>query len=256
MLVRTGWARRQARPIWPTPGFQRAATSRGAPHRRRGRSRRRGDELTSLPPRETSLRRCAGSLAALLAAAARGSDILAFGDSLTAGSACRPEQAFPARLEARLHERRDRRRVVNAGVSGDTTADGLARLDWALADKPDLVILELGANDALRGIEPSTVRANLDAMIGKIQATGAKVLLLGMLAPPNWGEDYKRAFDQIYPELARAPRRAALSVFSRRCGDEPGAQSARRPAPERAGRRRARRPHRAASSPARSEAAS
>ncbi len=129
--------------------------------------------------------------------------ILGFGDSLTAGYGVPAGQAFPARLEAWLHERGIAARVVNAGVSGDTTAGGLARLDWALADKPDLVILALGSNDALRGIEPSTVRDNLDKMIGKIEATGAKVLLLGMLAPPNWGEEYKRAFDQIFPELAR-----------------------------------------------------
>ena len=133
---------------------------------------------------------------------ARAPVILDFGDSLTAGYGVPVGQAFPARLEAWLHERGIAARVVNAGVSGDTTAGGLARLDWALADKPDLVILALGANDALRGIEPSTVRGNLDKMIGRIEATGAKVLLLGMLAPPNWGEEYKRAFDQIFPELA------------------------------------------------------
>ena len=94
--------------------------------------------------------------------------------------------------------------IVNAGNSGDTTADGLARLDWSLADKPDLVILELGANDALRGLDPVAVRANLDKMIGKIQASGAKVLLAGMLAPANWGEAYQQAFNRIYPELAEA----------------------------------------------------
>ena len=97
-------------------------------------------------------------------------------------------------------------RVVNAGVSGDTTTDGLARLDWALADKPDLVILALGANDALRGIDPAMVRDNLDKMIQKIEAGGAKVLLLGMLAPPNWGAAYDRAFDRIFPDLAQAHR--------------------------------------------------
>jgi len=136
-------------------------------------------------------------------AAGRVPVILDFGDSLTAGYGLPAGQAFPARLEARLHQQGIEARVVNAGVSGDTTAGGLARLDWALADKPDLVILALGANDALRGIEPSTVRENLDKMIGKIEASGAKVLLLGMLAPPNWGEEYRHAFDQIFPELAR-----------------------------------------------------
>jgi acyl-CoA thioesterase-1 len=136
-------------------------------------------------------------------AAARVPLILGFGDSLTAGYGMTAAQAFPARLEAWLHERGIAARVVNAGVSGDTTAGGLARLDWALADKPDLVILALGANDALRGVEPSAVRDNLDKMIGKIEASGAKVLLLGMLAPPNWGDEYKREFDGIFPELAR-----------------------------------------------------
>jgi len=136
-------------------------------------------------------------------AAGRVPVILDFGDSLTAGYGLPAGEAFPARLEAWLHHQGIEARVVNAGVSGDTTAGGLARLDWALADKPDLVILALGANDALRGIEPSTVRENLDKMIGKIDASGAKVLLLGMLAPPNWGEEYRRAFDQIFPELAR-----------------------------------------------------
>lgn len=129
--------------------------------------------------------------------------ILDFGDSLTAGPGLAATQAFPARLEAWLHRQGIQAKVINSGVTGDTTADGLARLDWALADRPDLVILELGANDALRGIDPSTVRDNLDKMIGKIEASGAKVLLLGMLAPPNWGEEYKHAFDQIYPDLAR-----------------------------------------------------
>jgi acyl-CoA thioesterase-1 len=129
--------------------------------------------------------------------------ILDFGDSLTAGFGLPAAQAFPAKLEAWLHERGIAARVVNAGVSGDTTAGGLARLDWALADKPDLVILALGANDALRGTDPLSVRGNLEKMIEKIEASGAKVLLLGMLAPPNWGDEYKRAFDQIFPELAR-----------------------------------------------------
>jgi acyl-CoA thioesterase-1 len=137
-------------------------------------------------------------------AAARVPEVLAFGDSLTAGLGLPAEAAFPSRLEARLKEEGVGLHVVNAGVSGDTTAGGLARLDWALADKPDFVILELGANDALRGIEPATVRANLDAMIGKIQASGAKLLLMGMRAPPNWGKDYQEQFDRIYPELAHA----------------------------------------------------
>jgi acyl-CoA thioesterase-1 len=129
--------------------------------------------------------------------------ILVLGDSLTAGFGISREAAFPAQLEARLRERGEGARVVNAGVSGDTTTGGLARVDRVLAEKPDLVILELGANDALRGIQPATVRGNLDAIIAKIQASGAKLLLTGMRAPPNWGEEYRAAFDQIYPDIAR-----------------------------------------------------
>jgi acyl-CoA thioesterase I len=139
--------------------------------------------------------------------------IVDFGDSLTAGYGLMPGEAFPARLEAWLHQHGIAARVINAGVSGDTTTDGLARLDWALADKPDLVILALGANDALRGIDPAIVRANLQAMIRKIKAAHAEVLLLGMLAPPNWGPSYDRAFDRIFPELARADHVALYPFF-------------------------------------------
>jgi acyl-CoA thioesterase I len=130
--------------------------------------------------------------------------ILDIGDSLTSGYGLPAEQAFPTRLEAWLRRKGIEARVVNAGVSGDTTASGLALLDWELADKPDLVILALGGNDALRGIDPDTVRTNLDKMIQRIETSGAKVLLLGMISPPNWGEEYKRAFDRIFPELAEA----------------------------------------------------
>ena len=138
-----------------------------------------------------------------MSAAAHIPVILDFGDSLSAGYGLAPEQAFPVRLEAALRRQGIEVRVVNGGVSGDTTAGGLARLDWALADKPDLVILELGANDALRGIDPATVRDNLDKIIRKIEADGAKVLLVGMLAPPNWGAEYKSDFDRIFLELAK-----------------------------------------------------
>ena len=141
---------------------------------------------------------------AAMQAAAKTPEILAFGDSLTAGYGLPAAAAFPARLEARLRAEGIDVKIVNGGVSGDTTTDGLARLDWALADKPDLVILALGANDALRGIAPSVVRGNLDKMIDKIIASGAKLLLLGMLAPTNWGAAYKEDFDRIYPDLAKA----------------------------------------------------
>jgi acyl-CoA thioesterase I len=139
------------------------------------------------------------------AAAAEPMVILVLGDSFTAGLGVPREAAFPARLEERLRQTWKAVQVVNAGVSGDTTAGGLARVDRALAQaKPDLVLLELGANDALRGIPPAVVRASLDAIIARIQASGAKLLLTGMRAPPNWGEDYRAAFDRIYPDLARS----------------------------------------------------
>lgn len=131
-------------------------------------------------------------------------EILAFGDSLTAGFGLPASAAFPERLAARLKDGGIDVKMINGGVSGDTTTGGLARLDWALADKPDLVLLELGANDALRGIDPAIIRANLDKMIDKIKDSGAKVVLLGMIAPANWGQPYKDQFDRIYPELAKA----------------------------------------------------
>ena len=143
-------------------------------------------------------------LALTAPAGARVPEILAFGDSLTAGLGLPADATFPSRLEARLKAEGTLVHVVNAGVSGDTTAGGRARLDWALADKPDIVILELGANDALRGIDPAIVRANLEAMIAKIQASGAKLLLMGMRAPANLGDEYQREFERIYPELAHA----------------------------------------------------
>jgi len=129
--------------------------------------------------------------------------ILAFGDSLTAGYGVMPEQAFPARLQARLVAHGIAAEVVNGGVSGDTTADGVARLDWALADRPDIVLVELGANDALRGIDPKLTYANLDKILTRFQASGAKVMLLGMLAPANWGREYQQEFAAIYPDLAK-----------------------------------------------------
>lgn len=141
---------------------------------------------------------------AAMPALAKTPEVLAFGDSLTAGLGLPASAAFPAQLEARLKAQGVDAKIVNAGVSGDTTTDGLARLDWALADKPDCVILALGANDALRGIDPKIVRANLDKMIDKIKASGAKLLLLGMLAPSNWGAQYEHEFDAIYPDLAKA----------------------------------------------------
>ncbi|MGE0152680.1 MAG: arylesterase [Reyranellaceae bacterium] len=129
--------------------------------------------------------------------------VAAFGDSLVAGYGLPETQAFPARLEAALKERGHNVRVVNAGVSGDTSAGGKARLDWTLADKPQIVIVELGANDALRGLDPAQTEANLDDILARAKASGARVLLAGMRAPTNWGRQYQEQFDGIFPRLAR-----------------------------------------------------
>ena len=129
--------------------------------------------------------------------------VLAFGDSLTAGFGLPPDKSFPAQLEAKLKREGRAARVINAGVSGDTSAGGLARLDWALADAPDIVILELGANDGLRGVEPKIVAANLDKIVSRLKAKGIVVLLAGMRAPPNMGRAYGRDFDAVFPELAK-----------------------------------------------------
>ena len=145
------------------------------------------------------------TLALLLAdpaAAAETVRIVALGDSLTAGYGLNGEDSFPAVLEAKLRERGHDIEVANAGVSGDTTRGGLERLDWAVPDGTDAVIVELGANDALRGIEPGATRANLEAIVERLVERDIAVLLAGMQAPPNLGEDYAAAFNAIYPDLA------------------------------------------------------
>jgi acyl-CoA thioesterase I len=158
------------------------------------------------------------ALAGMLMTAIRPADaapparILAFGDSLTAGFGLPPEAAFPVILQAKLAADGIPATIANGGVSGDTTAGGLARLDWALADKPDYVLLELGANDALRGIDPKVTRDNLDQMLARLTARGVHVLLLGMMAPTNWGPEYQKDFDAIFPALA-AKYRVPLYPF-------------------------------------------
>jgi acyl-CoA thioesterase-1 len=153
-----------------------------------------------------------GAAAPALAAAGNVPLIVALGDSLTAGYGLAPEQAFPVRLAAYLAAHGVKVGIENAGVSGDTTAGGRARLDWALADKPRYAIVELGANDALRGIDPGAAEANLDAILTALDRRGVKVLLAGMLAPPNLGRDYGDAFKAIYPRLA-ARHHALLYPF-------------------------------------------
>ena len=132
--------------------------------------------------------------------------IVALGDSLFTGYGLEPGQSYPARLEAALRARGINARITNAGVSGDTTGGGAGRLDFTLNSMvrpPALVIISLGGNDMLRGLSPDQTRQNLDAMLGKLKARGIPVVLLGMLAAPNLGADYRAAFDPIYPALAK-----------------------------------------------------
>ena len=128
--------------------------------------------------------------------------IVAFGDSLTAGYQLPGDAAFPSQLEAALKKEGLNVTVVNAGVSGDTSTGGLSRLEWSLTDDVDAVILELGANDALRGISPELTEKALNDIVQKLKDRKIAVLVAGMLAPPNLGEDYAEAFNPIYERLA------------------------------------------------------
>ena len=135
-------------------------------------------------------------------AAAEPARILALGDSLTAGRGLERQDSFPAQLQRALNRDGFDAVVSNAGVSGDTSAGGRARLDWVLAEKPSVAIVELGANDGLRGLDPETTFANLDAIVERLEGAGVAVLLTGMRAPPNLGREYGRAFAALYPRLA------------------------------------------------------
>jgi acyl-CoA thioesterase I len=128
--------------------------------------------------------------------------LLAFGDSLTAGYGLPEKDGFTSQLQQALRARGHDVVVINGGVSGDTMAGGLERVEWSLADKPQAVIVALGGNDLLRAIDPQRTRASLDAILSKFTDAGVKVLLAGMLAPVNLGPDYRAAFDALYPELA------------------------------------------------------
>ena len=144
------------------------------------------------------------ALLSVAAGEARGEGVVvALGDSLTAGLGVAADEAFPARLQARLRAEGYDYRVVNAGVSGDTTAGGLRRVDWALRAHPDVVIVALGANDGLRGQSPQAIRANLEEIVARLQAAGARVLLVGMRLPPNYGAEYTKEFEAVFPAVAR-----------------------------------------------------
>ena len=128
--------------------------------------------------------------------------IVAFGDSLTAGFGLQNSDSFPAQLEKALKARGQEVKIVNAGVSGDTVAAGLARLDWALPDDASGVIIELGANDALQGLDPAATKATLEKIITDVKARGLPILLAGMEAPRNLGKDYVEQFRALYVDLA------------------------------------------------------
>lgn len=139
--------------------------------------------------------------------------IVAFGNSLTAGLGVTPADSYPAQLQEKLVLAGYRYRVINAGVSGDTTAGALRRLDWVLKSKPEIVIIELGANDGLRGLDLKETRANLEQIVQRVLAAGAIVVLAGMKLPPNYGPEYTRAFQNIYTDIAKAYNVAVFPFF-------------------------------------------
>lgn len=139
--------------------------------------------------------------------------ILAFGDSLTAGYGTPPEENYPARLQVMLDAAGYEYRVVNGGVSGDTTAGGLRRINWSLRLKPSIVILELGANDGLRGLPLDAMRSNLDGIIQRCNEANAQVLLAAMKIPPNYGEEYTTGFEQTFHRLAKKHELPLIPFF-------------------------------------------
>ena len=147
--------------------------------------------------------------------------IVAFGDSLTAGLGVPAEESYPARLQARLSAEGYHYRVVNAGVSGDTTAGGLRRVDWALRLRPDVVIVELGTNDALRGQDLSAVRTNLDQLVARFQSAGARVLIAGMRLPLNYGDRYGTEFQRLFETVAKQRGAALMPFFLDGVGGDP-----------------------------------
>lgn len=152
--------------------------------------------------------------ACLLQAATPTKTILFFGDSLTAGYGLSTEEAFPAQVEKIINEKEKRCKVINAGLSGETSAGGLSRIDWILRQPIDIFVLELGANDGLRGLPLEQTEKNLQAIIDKVRAKypSVKIVLAGMLVPPNMGKEYSTQFQTIYPTLAKK-NKATLIPF-------------------------------------------
>jgi acyl-CoA thioesterase I len=144
-------------------------------------------------------------LLAVLPVPARGTErvVVTLGDSLTAGLGVAADEAWPALIESRLRREGYAYRVVNAGVSGDTTAGGLRRVDWVLRSRPEVAVVALGANDGLRGLATDAMESNLVAIVERLRAGGARVLVAGMQVPPNYGAAYARAFSGVFPDVAR-----------------------------------------------------
>ena len=168
-----------------------------------------------------------GALAFPAVAAAKEAPVLkiiAFGDSLVAGHGLAADAAFPSVLQERLRKEGYHVTMVNAGVSGDTAFGGLARLDWTLAEGADGVIVELGANDMLRGVDPEVTRAALDAILAKIMARNMKILIVGIKAAPSLGPEFKTRFDAIYPELAKKYNAPLYPFFLDGVAGEPALQ--------------------------------
>jgi acyl-CoA thioesterase-1 len=147
--------------------------------------------------------------------------ILAFGDSLTAGSGLAAGSGYPEKLQKALDERGYNYRVINAGVGGDTTGGGVARVQSAIRMKPEIVILELGGNDGLRGIPIDVMRSNLDELVTEFKNAGAQVLLAGMTLPRNFGPDYISSFEKVYPELASKHDVTLMPFFLEGVGGDP-----------------------------------
>ena len=149
--------------------------------------------------------------------------ILILGDSLAAGSGVDPDEAFPALLQRKIDDAGLKYEIVNAGVSGDTTAGGLRRIDWLLRRKVDILVLELGGNDGLRGISPATTRTNLQSIIDRTKAKypDATIVMAGMQMPPNMGEEYNDAFRQVFPEIAKSNKAALIPFLLEGVGGKP-----------------------------------
>jgi acyl-CoA thioesterase-1 len=180
------------------------------------------------------------AVALVLAAAPAPADervIVVLGDSLTAGLGVAAEEAYPALLERRLREAGFAYRVVNAGVSGDTSAGGLRRLDWVLRSRPDVVIVALGANDGLRGLPVAALRDNLTGIVTRARASGAQVLLAGMRLPPNYGDAYASAFAQAFREVARGTATPLLPFLLEGVAGDPSMNQADGIHPNAAGQR-------------------